>query len=372
MQEESFFEGGVFSEAIDGGRAGADIELTHDSVSANTRDGQWFSIRYSDCTVDFGGFNNKMTFCRNADKSVTIFTEDKKFPKSLAYAAGGLLDEQLEEKTKKLKGDRRSARYFSLGVLVVFLIGVVGLYYGVRAAGSAAVKAVPISVDKQIGTHSYASLAMGDEVNDPIVVEAMEKIVERLKPHAAIEGLDFEIKVIHSDEINAFALPGGKMVIFTGLISEADMPEQVAGVLAHEMAHATLRHGLQRISQSLGLAAAVNLLLGDVQGIVVLGSELFQLASINSYSRAQETAADVEGVRMLHEAGIDPLGLAQFFELLKEQGNDLPDGLEWISTHPDHDARIISVRETVGELGPRKYAPIDIDWEAIQMKVSEL
>ncbi|MCA9038666.1 MAG: M48 family metallopeptidase, partial [Planctomycetaceae bacterium] len=183
--------------------------------------------------------------------------------------------------------------------------------------------------------------------------------------------MKFEVHVIQSSEVNAFCLPGGFIVVYTGLMEQAEQPEQVAGVLAHEMAHATLRHGLQRIGQSLGLAAAVNLLLGDVQGIVVLGSELFQLASINSYSRIQESAADAEGVRMMHAAGLDPLSMAEFFEIMKEQEGDLPDGLAWISTHPDHNARIISIREQVGTLSPQEYKPLDVDWQEVQTRIAK-
>lgn len=372
MDEEVFFSGGVFSDTIDDGRAGADIELTHDAVTAVTSTGQHFALRFSDINLDIGGYNNRVVFCRNADRSLTIFCDEKKFPASLAYAAGGLLDDQIAEKKLKLKSSNRSSRNLILGIVVASVLLLVGLFFGVRYAGSAAVTAVPVSVDKQIGKHAYQGMDVGGpEVKDEVVVSAMQKIVDRLAPHAAIEGMDFEIHVVDSSQVNAFALPGGVMVVFTGLIEHADEPEQVAGVLAHEMAHATMRHGLERISQSLGMAAAINLLLGNVEGLVVLGSELFQMATINSYSRGQETEADSEGVRMLHAAKIDPLGLAQFFEILKEEGNDVPDGLEWISTHPDHDARIMNIRGLVGELSPQDYEPLDLDWEDIKKRVGK-
>lgn len=370
---ETYFTGGVFSSTIDGGRAGADIELANDAVKATTKDGQYFSLRYSDCNVEMGGFNNKMVFCRNEDRSLTIFTEDRKFTESLAYAAGGLLDEQLSAGKNKVKSEKRQGRNFVLIFAICCVVGLAGLYYGIKIAGSAAVDALPVSVDKQIGRHTFTGMDLGgEEIHDPVVVGAMEEIISRLAPHAALKGLEYDVHVVRSEQVNAFALPGGIIVVYTGLIECADQPEQVAGVLAHEISHATLRHGLERVGQSLGVAAAVNLLIGNVEGLVVLGAEVFKLATVNSYSRGQETEADSEGVRMLHAAKIDPLGLAQFFEALKEEGNELPTGLEWISTHPDHDARIINIRGLVAELGPQDYEPLDVDWDDVKKRVDEM
>ncbi len=370
MQHESSFFGGVFSDSIEGGRAGADIDLSIDRVTATTKDGQQFLLRYSDCHVDIGGFNNRMVFCRNADRSLTIFCEDKRFADALIHASGGLLEEALQDKRKQLKSQSRQGSSWMLVGLILVAALIVGVYFGVRAAGVAAVKAVPTSVDKEIGTQGFKSMDLGGkEIHDDVVVGAIREMVDRLAPHAAIPDMTFEVHVIDSPDVNAFALPGGIIVVFTGLIRESDQPEQVAGVLAHEMSHATLRHGLQRISQSLGIAAAANLLLGDMQGLMVLGSELFQLATINSYSREQESNADSEGVRMLHAAAIDPLGLAQFFEKLKEQGNGLPGGLAWISTHPDHDQRIMNVRSQLASLPTIKYRPLEVDWDEVLKRV---
>ena len=372
MFEETSFTGGVFHESIDGGRSGAEIELMHDGVQAITKGDERFLVRYSECQLDVGGYNDQMVFCRNEDRSLTIFCDHKRFPAALAFASGGLLEEQLREKRQNLKSENRRGHGLVLAILIGTAVCIVAAYYGIRSAGVAAVKAVPVSVDQQIGKHSYETMNPGGpEVHDEVVVAAIGGMVERLQPQAAIPELKFEVHVIQSPEVNAFCLPGGVIVVYTGLIQAAEQPEQVAGVLAHEMAHATLRHGLERISQSLGIAAAASLLLGDVQGILAMGAELFQLASINSYSRGQESAADAEGVRMMHAAALDPLSMAQFFEIMKEQQGNLPDGLAWISTHPDHDARIISIREQMGTLPRQDYQPLEIDWEDVQTRIGK-
>jgi predicted Zn-dependent protease len=243
-------------------------------------------------------------------------------------------------------------------------------YFGIRAGARAAVHALPVSIDQQIGTMVFESMDLGGpEVNDPVVVQAVQTMVERLAPHAKLQEMEFDVHVVNSPVVNAFALPGGKIVVFTGLIEKADDAEQVAGVIGHEMAHATLRHGLQRVGQSLGLAAALTLILGDTQGVVAAGAELFQLASINSYSRTHENAADEEGVRMLHAAGIDPTGLPRFFETLKEEHGELPGVVSWISTHPQHEERIASVQKQLASLPAQDYQPLEIDWNEVQRRV---
>jgi len=196
-------------------------------------------------------------------------------------------------------------------------------------------------------------------------------MIDRLAPHAATKGLTFDVHVFQSPMVNAFALPGGKIVVFTGLIDKADSPEQVAGVLGHEMAHATLRHGLERIGQSLGMATAVTLLIGNTEGLVAAGADLFRLASVNSYGRAQESAADAEGVRMLNEAGIDPSGLPKFFEILKHEEGDIPDAISWISTHPQHEDRIKALEKQISTLPACVPVPLELDWSDIQKRVGK-
>jgi predicted Zn-dependent protease len=370
MIGELAFSGGVFSETIDGGRSGAEIELSQRGVSALTAEGDRFFIPYFECQVEVGGFSGRMVFCRNEDRSLTIFCEDRKFAAALSQASAGVLDEQLDRKLKQRRTESRRGRRIGAAVLLGIVVLLVAGYYGIRAGARAAVHALPVSVDGEIGSMALKSMELGGpEVTDPVVVEAIQSMVDRLTPHAATDDMEFEVHVVDAPLVNAFALPGGKIVVFTGLIAKADDADQVAGVLGHEMAHATLRHGLQRISQSLGFAAAVNLLLGDTQGLIAAGAELFQLASVNSYSREQEKAADEEGVRMLHAAGIDPLALARFFDTLKEEQGELPGVVSWISTHPQHEARIDAIRDQLSALPNQEYRPVEVDWADVQGRI---
>lgn len=368
----SDFSGGVFSQDIAGGRAGASISLAPEGVVAHTTTGQRFTVRWDQCQLEMGGASGRMVFCRTPDRSLTIFCEDKQFPQALATARGSGLHEDVAEMLAGRRRERGRYRgWLLIGAGVLALLLIAG-YYGIMAAGRAALHALPISVDRTIGDQAFAAMDHpGPEIHDPVVVGAVQQIVDRLGQPAnarfpADEAFDFRVHVIDADVMNAFALPGGQIVVFTGLIEACDQPEQLAGVLAHEMAHVTLRHGIERVGQSLGLALAVDLVFGRVEGIATAGVELARLAAANSYSRDQETAADAEGVRIMHAAGLDPTALASFFEKLKKEHGGLPGALEWISTHPDHDARIAAVERQAAELPAAEFEPLDVDWADVQ------
>ena len=373
MYGPSEFEGGVFSDEIEGGRASATIELSTSGMVALTSTGQRFGILYRDCQLDIGGATGRMVFCRTPDRKLTIFCEDRRFPAALDMESGGELAEQLSA----VRGQRLTEgirwRMWLLGMAIVSVLCLIGGYYALIAIAKASIVAVPVSVDTKIGKLALESLELeGTRVTDKVIVDAVQEMVSRLEPHSELKGLTFEVRVMDSPEVNAFCLPGGKMVVYTGLLKKAKTAEQVAGVLSHEMAHAIKRHGLQRITESLGIVVAIELMIGDVGGLVAIGVELGKSAALTSYSRELETEADIVGVQLLHAAAIDPLELAGFFEMLKDEGNDLPAAMRWLSTHPEHEARIATVRGALAKLGAQEYRPLAIDWDDVQQHLQQL
>jgi Zn-dependent protease with chaperone function len=367
------YHGGVFSDEIEGGRASATITVTASAVQATTSTGQAFSIPFRECGLDLGGASGRMVFVRTHDRKLTIFCEDRRFPEALEVDGGLHVGEQLATIRGLRRGERLHARMWVSVALVALVLGLVGGYYGVLVAAKAAIHALPVSVDDKIGSLALKSMDLeGKPVDDKVIVGAVEDMVTRLEPHSELEGLDFEVRVIDSPTVNAFCLPGGKMVVYTGLLRKAKNAEQVAGVLSHEMAHAIKRHGLQRLTESLGVVVAIEMMIGDVGGLVALGVELGKSAALTSYSRESETEADIVGARMMHAAGLDPEALAEFFEMLDKEGHDLPEAVAWLSTHPQHGVRVASIREERAGLGKQDYQPLAIDWDAVQEHLARL
>jgi predicted Zn-dependent protease len=145
------------------------------------------------------------------------------------------------------------------------------------------------------------------------------------------------VVVVDWDLLNAFAVPGEQIVLTHGLIKKADGPDEIAGVLAHEMGHGLEMHPETALVRALGLSAAADLMFGGTGGTIAnVGIVLAQL----SYSRDAERAADTRGLQILKRAGISPQGLAQFFKrVMKIEGDKegLADGvgqIDILRSHP--------------------------------------
>jgi len=189
-------------------------------------------------------------------------------------------------------------------------------------------------------------------------VEALARIGAKLttnSPH------HYRWFVANQKEINAFAAPGGVVVVNAGLLRAISSVEELAGVLAHEIAHAELRHSLKGMAKSLGLRALASLALGDYGG-TALAEGLKKLTELG-FSREAEREADQEGLRRLVAAGIDPQGMVRFFELLEKEQQLAPP--ELLSTHPSNADRIAALKSEIALL-PKDWQPLDIDLATIR------
>lgn len=364
--DDDEFPGGVFSDEIDGGRSGAHLRLGDRGIAARTSEGREFVIGYSDCDLELGGDSGRMVFCRTADRELTFFCEDRRFPEALKRAAVGELFEQVDQILAAGNRQRWVSRVGLWVMLAVCVLVLIGGYYGVVAGAKSAIEAVPMTVDEQIAEAALPSVLseFGEEIESPKAVEAVQGVVDRLAPHSAIQGVNYQVLIIDSDVVNALALPGGTILVFRGLIDTMDSTEQLSAVIAHEMSHVTLRHHLRQISRSVGIVAAVHIVIGDVGGIVALGTEVLQTAALNNYSQGQETEADLEGARMMHAAGLDPQAMIQMLDSLPDA--HLHGALSWLSTHPNSDKRIKAVQQFLDEAEPRDYSQLDFRLEELR------
>ncbi|CCQ75333.1 M48 family metallopeptidase [Magnetospira sp. QH-2] len=169
------------------------------------------------------------------------------------------------------------------------------------------------------------------------------------------------LTVIDTDLVNALALPGGRMLLFRGLIEEVEHPNELVGVLAHEMGHLAKRHPTEMAVQAAGTSVLISLLIGDVTGGAALA--LLGESVINGvYSRDKEREADDLAVAIMTTAGWDPKPFARFFDRLAEDQGSLEETLAWVSSHPLSENRATAIREIQG---PDGIAMTDLEWAKV-------
>lgn len=210
-----------------------------------------------------------------------------------------------------------------------------------------------VEVGQQVSPDAERQLPM---LNNARLDDYVNTLGSRLAANAPGEKYPYHFKVVNDPAINAFALPGGPIYVNRGLIEAADNESQLAGVLAHEIAHVALRHGTNQASKA--TAAQLPLaILGGLIGSDSTKSALAQLGAsfaVNSvllkYSRTAESQADIMGTQILFDSGYDPHAMAQFFEKLEAQ-QEGRGPVEFFSNHPSPEHRIERVNQEVTALG---------------------
>ena len=192
-------------------------------------------------------------------------------------------------------------------------------------------------------------------VEDPVISEYVDRVGQNLVKHSDAK-VPFHIKVVDTDEVNAFAFPGGYFYVNKGLILAADNEAELAGVMAHEISHVTARHATERMSkaQYLQLAAIPALFVGGywaqmgIQNALGLGINL----ELMGITRESEREADQLGIQYLWNTGYDPNAFVSFFEKMQAQEKSKPGRLTgWFRTHPSTDDRIVA------SLDEQRYLP---------------
>lgn len=156
---------------------------------------------------------------------------------------------------------------------------------------------------------------------------------------------NWEVKVFDAEAINAFALPGGNIGVYTGLLDVAVTPDQLAAVMGHEVAHVIAQHGNERVSQQFAVAQGlelINALAGEtsatqktLMGLLGVGA---QVGVLLPYSRLQESEADKLGLDYMARAGFDPSASVELWRNMAQASGEQPP--QFLSTHPSHGARI--------------------------------
>ena len=217
-----------------------------------------------------------------------------------------------------------------------------------------------ISIEKEIALGKSLAQEVERQVkllNDPEITEYVSRLGQNLVKNSDAK-VPFTIKVIDSDEVNAFALPGGFFYVNSGLVTAADEESELAGVMAHEIAHVAARHGTEQYTKAtIANYATIPLIFlggGLGYGLYQAAGFLIPLQFLH-FSRKAETEADFLGLEYMYKTGYDPTSFVSFFEKIQAQEKKKPGTLaKAFSTHPPTGDRIEKTQVNIATILPER------------------
>lgn len=340
--------------SVQGGRCSGELSIGFHGLRFKSPEIE-YSINLGQVDISAGGSGNRFVFFRDKSQSeIAIYTGDKsvlKHPNLQDYPG-------LRPALSKSRRRTRTLLVTSLAVISSVLLLIGGLYLLKDKAVEKTAEAVPIAWERELGEKLFATLSLDYSfVGSDSLKQEFMKVAQPLFSEIEKQGFIVDVYFVRDETINAFALPGGKVVIQTGLIANAQSWEEVLGVLSHEIAHLTRRHHLRSIINTVGIYGIISFALGDVSAILATvasaGGNMAQLAN----SRTFEYEADYTGWNYLVDTKINPQGMIDFFETLENQPKSALDSvmkeridLSFLSTHPDTKDRIARLKKKQKDL----------------------
>jgi len=346
-----------------------DGSLRVEDASGNSRD-----IAAIDLSLTRGGWRgDAITLSwKQEEKPWAVTVEDSQ---AIAQLTKDLPSRFSSQVTSWQKQSKRGERWTGIILTFVGLFTLLPLFILITLFAmrdrilDAIIVKMPTSIDAQIGNLMHTQLLQaGKVVKDGPAVTAVQTVGERLVAQVPIQDFTFRFEVVNDPSVNAFAAPGGLVVVHTGLLAKATSVDQLVGVLGHEITHVTRRHSLRQIVYNLGLTTTLRWLLGVPDGI----GDTIAGAAVNlsglKFSREQEIEADRGGVELLQKARLPATGLQSFFEELAREKGQVP---TFLSTHPADAERSTTLQRLIAERGVWEIDPLAIDWEAVRRDAEE-
>ncbi|MEY2408487.1 MAG: hypothetical protein QOF48_1157 [Verrucomicrobiota bacterium] len=300
--------------------------------------------------LTLGGHNDSRLFLsRTSEPNSSISTGDFSLLDEPAFQHSRLR-EQIARTRSRSKAVPMGL--FGCGLLLfLILVGIILAFVFRARLTSAVANKVPIEWEQSYGEAAYKELARQEKVitGNAAFNAQVRAITNALLPVLGASRLGFQFHIIENTNINAFAVPGGQVFIFSGLLNSVKRPEELAGVLAHEIAHVTRRHSLRNMLSSAGLGLTLSALFGDADGLVSVLTDGSQFLLNQKFSRDFEREADDTGWDYLVAAHVDPRGMIDFFETIKAEqeksaAGHLANQFDFLVTHPATDERMKHLR----------------------------
>ncbi len=348
--DQAKFEAIATGEAVEGGRAAG--ELTVQSAALIfTGSGPTATMPFAGLRIRRGGANNALIFfSHDTLPGWSVYTRDRKILRALRISGASVLASELAIV------DDGSRRAF-IGVFTALLVivgGAIGLWLLKDPVIGAVANLIPISWEERAGGVIFSSIRADHKIIDDAELTAeLQKLFEPLVRVTAKSGYTFKFYIADDDALNAFAMPGGYIVVHSGVLLKAERLEEVLGVLAHELSHVTEKHVTKQVVSVIGIYVVFDFFLGNFFGTFAAISEGAPYLLQQGFSRAHEREADERGLAYLREANIDPAGMVIFFERVMAENESnavistLEKSLNFLSTHPATEDRITFLKELI-------------------------
>ncbi len=344
-------------------RHSATVRLMAEGIEVSTAGGSTRLWPYGETRLTQGFYQGEeVRIERGGQLSEVLTVSDTGFLENLREAA---LQTPL-----RFRDPARRGRWVRLTVIAA--AGVIGItaalvLWGIPALAALVASRVPVAWEESLGRSVIDQLAPPDRVCvDPRRQQALDAVLARLAAAEPPSPYALRLLVVDRPDVNAVAVPGGSILVFRGLLERTRTPEELAGVLAHEIEHILHRHATRAIIQHASTGLLVAALTGDMTGPLAYGLQSARVLGQLQYGRQAEEEADREGMKRLLAARISPEGMIGFFADLAKNGSERR-VLRYLSTHPNTRDRVAALRElaTRAASPPIPLLP-DQDWSEIR------
>ena len=321
-----------------------------------------------------GGTDRLIFFSHDSTARCEVCTKDHSILQDPALQVNSDIAAQakhLRHKSKKL--------WAGLAIVVVLIIAIIwGLFASLTPLSEIVANNIPSEWEQQLGKNSFEQIKQQQRIlNNAELNQQLTLFTQHLTKHVKDSKFPFSITVVVDSNVNAFALPGGYIVINSGLITAAENGNEVLGVLAHEIAHVTRQHGIRNIIKSVGIYVLIQSLLGDSSGLMAVLADAAPMLITQKYSRDFEREADEVGLNYLITANINPDGMVSFFRKLQNIQQDaglstLENSLTLLSTHPATSERIATLQEKIENFPKTDYIETHNDFIKLKQQLTLL
>lgn len=223
-----------------------------------------------------------------------------------------------------------------------FLFLTIGAYfYLIPWLAGMAAQMVPVQKETELGETLFKQMVPEAHLDSA----KSSQLQEFFKETGFASAFQVKLHFVKEPVVNAFAIPGGHIVVYQGILQKITTPEELAGLLAHEVSHVNGRHSARTLFRMAGTALMFTLLLGDVTGLAAVLADNAESLRGLQYSRALEKEADENGFEQMKERGLDALGMVKLFETLQKESSSTSNIPAFLQTHPDLAERIADIHQ---------------------------